>query len=332
MFEWAFFLPTLVATIVGVTLGIPIGLWLNRRASEYQRHREEEQAGQRKLSVLKALQEEAAHNLDLLNQIEDQLNKNEVPFYSLDTDMWALLGGEVAQAVTSENILTRVSLLYFEFDHMKRKLDAVFQIHAYPNVAARSLGEQRFTGLCKSILLQLPPTKNLCNEVLSMLGKEVEQVVENFNARRQRRSRVGDAALATGRERLATSAVSCFLAAFLFSQARVIGAESVSPTLLNVYLAFAVFFLLDAAFLLFIALTNLWTKFGQRVEAILWLEISYTTIAGLIFSWGAGIAAISPCLFWREWFFWLGFVWIMFYCVYFIREAKERGRQFRAWQ
>ena len=70
-------------------------------------------------------------------------------------------------------------------------------------------------------------------------------------------------------------------------------------------------------------------EFGQRVEGILWLGISYTTIAGLISSWGAGIAAISPYLFWRQWFFWLGLVWIIFYCVYFIREAKERGRQLR---
>lgn len=332
MFEWAFFLPTLVATIVGVALGIPIGLWLNRRASEYQRHREEEQAEQRKLSVLKALQEEVAHNLDLLNQIEGQLNNNQVPFYPLDMDMWALLGDEVAQAVTSENILTRVSLLYFEFDHMKRKLDAIFQLYANPVMAASSLWKQRFTVLSQSILTQLPPTKKLCKEVLRMLKKEVKQVGENSDVTRQRRSSVVDTALATGRGRLATSAVSCFLAAFLFLQAREIGAESVSPTILNVYLAFAVFFLLVASFLLFIALTNLWTKFGQRVEGILWLGISYATIAGLISSWGVGIAAISPYPFWRQWFFWLGFVWIIFYCVYFICEAKERGRQFRDWQ
>jgi len=329
MFEWSFFLPALVATIVGVALGIPIGLWLNRRASEYDRQREEEQARQRRLSVLRALQEEVAHNLDLLEQIEGQLRKRGLPFYSLDTDMWPLLGSEVAQAVTSEKTLTLVSRLYFEFDHMKRKLDAIFQIYANPVMAASDLSTQRFTELSNSILAQLPDTKNRCKEVLNILGREVEQVAEDSNARRQSRSSVGEAAVGRGRERLASSAVSCFLAAFLFLQARVIGAESVSMTLLNVYLAFAVFFLLVAAFLLFIALTNLWTKFGQRVEGILWLGISYTTIAGLIFSWGAGIVAISPCLFWRQWFFWLGFVWIIFYCVYFISEARERGGQFR---
>lgn len=332
MFEWAFFLSTLFATIVGVALGIPTGLWLSRRASEYQRHREEEQAGQRKLSVLRALQEEVAHNLDLLNQIEGQLNNKGLPFYSLDTDMWPLLGSEAAQAVTSENILTLVSRLYFEFDHMKRKLDAIFQIYANPVMATSNLSEQRSAELSHSILLQLPDTRNRCKEVLSMLREEVKQMVENSNARRQRRPMVGNAAPSIGKESLAPSAVSSFLAAFLFLQARAIGAASVSPTLLTVYLAFAVFFLLVASFLLFTALTNFWTKFGQRFENILWLGISYTIIAGLIFSWGAGIAAISPCLFWRKWFFWLGLIWIIFYCVYFIREAKERGRQFRARQ
>ena len=81
---------------------------------------------------MKALQEEVEHNLALLNQLEGELKNNKVPFYSLDTDMWGFIGGQVAQVISSEKILTQTSRLYFEFDHMKRKIDAPFQLFANP--------------------------------------------------------------------------------------------------------------------------------------------------------------------------------------------------------
>ena len=192
MSEWSFFLPSLIATLVGAALGIPIGLWLNRRAGEYQRHREEQQARQRKVAVLKALQEEVTHNLHLLNQMEDQLNKGGMPFYSLDTDMWMLLGGEVAQAVASEDMLTRVSRLYFEFEHIKRKLDAVFRNYADPDVAARGLGTERTAELRAATLGHMSPAKSLCKEVLELLRQEIAHVAENPDARKDRKPMVGD--------------------------------------------------------------------------------------------------------------------------------------------
>ncbi len=332
MFELGVFLPQLVATIVGVGLGIPIGLWLSSRASESQRGREEEQAKQRKLSSLSALTKEVEHNQVLLNQVEDELQKATVPLYLLDTGMWALLGSEVAQAVESKDALTHVSRLYFELGHLNRKLDALFQLVANPLMAASSEYKRRFTELVNSMLLQLPPTRQLCEEVLAMLGDEVEHMSEDSNTTKKVEADAGRAIPLGGKESLGTSAVSSFLASFLFLQARAIevASESPCPVLCDLYLGLAVFFLLVASFLLFSALANYLAKIGERVASTLWLGIGYITIAGLIFSWSAGIAALSPKLFWHEWFFWLGFVWIVFYCVYFIREAREHGRQFRA--
>lgn len=326
MFEWSFFLPSLIATLVGAALGIPIGLWLNRRAGEYQRCREEQQARQRKVAVLKALQEEVTHNFDLLNQMEDQLNKGGMPFYSLDTDMWMLLGSEVAQAVASEDTLTHVSRLYFEFEHIKRKLDAVFRNYADPNVAARSLGAERTAELRAATLGHMSPAKSLCKEVLELLREEIGHVVENSDAGEDRKLMVGDAASAAGRNSLAPSAVSSFLAAFLFLQARVIVAESAqAPVLLPAYLGFAILFLLIASLLLLSALTNCWTRLSHRVENVFWFAASCTTLAGLILSYLAGVVAVPSGLFWREWFFWLGLVWIVGYCVHFVRYAGEHG-------
>ncbi len=179
MWEWTLFFTQLAATMIGVGLGIPLGLWLNRRAGESQRRQEEERARQRRLWLLKALQEEVGHNLELLNQLEGELKSNQVPFYSLDTDMWGFIGGQVAQVISSEKILTRASRLYFEFDHMKRKIDALFQLFANPMMTATTAWKQRFSTLSGSILTHLPPTKQLCEEVLHLLKDEVERQETN---------------------------------------------------------------------------------------------------------------------------------------------------------
>jgi len=175
MWDCTVFFPELVATVIGVGLGVPLGLWLNRRASELQRRQEEKRIKQRRLWLLKALQEEVEHDQELLGQLESELKKGGVPLYSLDTDMWEFVGGQVAEAISSEKILTRASRLYFEFDHMKRKIDALFQLWANPLMGASSAWKQRFTALSGSMLVHLPPTKKLCKEVLNLLNDEVKK-------------------------------------------------------------------------------------------------------------------------------------------------------------
>jgi uncharacterized protein YacL (UPF0231 family) len=181
MWDWTLFFPGLVATVIGVALGIPLGLWVNRQASEFQRRQEEKRASQRKLAVLEALQEEVRHNLELLNQLEGEIKSNQVPFYTLDTDTWGFLGGELAQIVSPETVLTRTSRLYFEFDHMKRKMDALFELFANPLMGASSVWKQRYSALSGSILVHLPPTKQLCDEVLELLKDEIQNTKTSGN-------------------------------------------------------------------------------------------------------------------------------------------------------
>jgi hypothetical protein len=173
--DWTPFFTELAAAIAGVGLGIPLGLWLNRRAERLQRRREERQAKARRLWLLKALQEEVAHNLELLNQLEGELKNNWVPLYSLDTDMWGFLGGQVAQDISLEKILASASRLYFEFDHMKRKIDALFQLFANPLMSSSDEWQQRRSDLSRSMLDHLPPTKRLCKEVLDLLKDSIKK-------------------------------------------------------------------------------------------------------------------------------------------------------------
>jgi hypothetical protein len=175
MWDWTLFFPELVATVTGIALGIPLGLWLNRSTNKLQRQQEEARAKERRLRLLKALQKEVEHDQELLNQLESELKSSKVPLYSLDIDMWEFVGGQVAETISSEELLTHTSRLYFEFDHMKRKIDALFQLFANPVMGASSLWKQRFTELSDSILAHLPSTKELCREVLNLLKDEVKK-------------------------------------------------------------------------------------------------------------------------------------------------------------
>jgi hypothetical protein len=117
----------------------------------------------------------------LLNQLEGEIKSNQVPFYTLDTDTWGFLGGELAQIVSPETVLTRTSRLYFEFDHMKRKMDALFELFANPLMGASSVWKQRYSALSGSILVHLPPTKQLCDEVLELLKDEIQNTKTSGN-------------------------------------------------------------------------------------------------------------------------------------------------------
>jgi len=93
--------------------------------------------------------------------------------------MWGFIGGQVAQVISSEKILTQTSRLYFEFDHMKRKIDALFQLFANPIMSTTTAWKQCFNELSGSISVHLPPTKQLCEEVLHLLKDEVEKQETN---------------------------------------------------------------------------------------------------------------------------------------------------------
>ena len=175
MWDWTLFFTGLATIVIGVGLGIPFGLWLNRRTEKLQHRQEEERARQRALSLLKALQEEVRHDLDLLNQLAGELKNSKVPFYSLDTDMWEFVGGQVAEVISSDVILSPISRLYFEFDHLKRKIDALFRLYADPLMISSDVWADRYTTLSGSILAQLPPTKQLCENVLALLNDEVKR-------------------------------------------------------------------------------------------------------------------------------------------------------------
>jgi len=72
------FLPEFLATIIGVALGIPIALWIDRKIRV--KHQREEA-----ISVLSALKDEIAHNIGLLKQIQQELSEpSNVIFYTLD--------------------------------------------------------------------------------------------------------------------------------------------------------------------------------------------------------------------------------------------------------
>jgi hypothetical protein len=166
-----------LATLVGVVIGIPAALYVNRMISGWQRQaeraREQQHRRQEEVSVLQGLLDELGRNEWLLKEMRDEL-PNGVIFYTLDTSFWEAASGRQIQCLENFELVARLSRLYYEFQHLKRKIDAQFEMHYS---AARALSDYRLQreGLVGAILAQIDDrVVGLRDEVAAAVRNEIE--------------------------------------------------------------------------------------------------------------------------------------------------------------
>jgi hypothetical protein len=118
---WSSFLSGLIATMIGVATGIPIALWLDRKIAA--RHRKEDA-----IRVLAALKDEITHNIALLKQMRGEL-PSAVIFYNLNLSTWEATSASRLEAVENYELVRHISRIYYEFQHLSRKVDVQFHMH-----------------------------------------------------------------------------------------------------------------------------------------------------------------------------------------------------------
>jgi len=119
--EFFSFLSELIATMIGVATGIPIALWLDRKIAA--RHRKEDA-----IKILTALKDEITHNIALLKQMQGE-PPSEVIFYNLSLSTWEATSGRRLEAVENYELVRHISRIYYEFQHLSRKVDVQFHMH-----------------------------------------------------------------------------------------------------------------------------------------------------------------------------------------------------------
>lgn len=131
------------------------------------------------------------------------------------------------------------------------------------------------------------------------------------------------------RENVLVQALGCFSASFLFLRAYVNKPSEPFQIPDGVYLGLSIFFILVAFFLIIAPLNKLVLSKAERVAMILWLSISYTTIAGIFISWLEGVVRLDPNGLLFNWYFWAGLVWIFIFAYHFLISAHQQGRKFK---
>lgn len=155
------FIANLFATLIGVGIGIPSGQYLEERLSESYKTK-------RSNYLLNVLRSEISHNKALIEQVISQLTPNVVIFYSLRLGTWKGITSTDLDSFDDLSLVEEISRLYFEFEHLVRKIDAQLQM-TYSAVRASTDYPRLKAGIVSAIRTHASTIIPFCDRVLSML-------------------------------------------------------------------------------------------------------------------------------------------------------------------
>jgi len=158
---WLDLLLNFAATLVGVILGIPVALWLDRKITA-QRRREEESY------LLGVLRDNLNHNLNLMNQIKRELPNN-VVFYHLDLSPWQTHSGRL-DSIKNRELVQVIATTYYELEHLNRKLNIQLEMNYSPFVAVNGYPLER-KRLVDAILLHTESLIGLTKKAFDMISE-----------------------------------------------------------------------------------------------------------------------------------------------------------------
>lgn len=125
-----------VSTLLGVLLGIPVALLLDRKMGERKKR-------EKAICVLTSLKEEINHNIALLGQIQTQLLPNTMIFFNLDMNVWRATSIEEFEGTISHSLRREIFSIYYEYEHLSRKVDTQFNMHYNAARTIQNYGEER---------------------------------------------------------------------------------------------------------------------------------------------------------------------------------------------
>ena len=121
MVGWEDFIVQLIATLIGVTLGIPVALWLNKRYSRYKKKDEKE-------TLINFLKNNLENNQKILKEMQNRFANGYVIMEYLDIGSWPLFSQKI-------NLLGNIELekkildTYYNLQQLSRKIDRQFEMH-----------------------------------------------------------------------------------------------------------------------------------------------------------------------------------------------------------
>jgi len=159
------FVTNLLSTLIGVLIGIPVALWIDRLTSASHQREDAKR-------ILTALRDELQHNQNLLKQMQGEL-KTDVIFYNLDLSAWQATTSKGLESIRNYELVRQISDLYYEFQHMSRKIDVQFQMH-YSSLLSYSNFEKIRASLVGPIIAHASQLEGTTSKVIAEIRKELE--------------------------------------------------------------------------------------------------------------------------------------------------------------
>jgi len=160
-----------LATLLGVVIGIPVALWIDRKTRKSAQREKAE-------AVLSALKEEINHNVDLLKQIQEELKPDIMITYNLDMNTWRATSLQEFEGIISHELLRKIFRIYYEFEHMSRKIDTQFNMH-YSVVRATNVYLQEREKVVDSILSHASILEKEGKELVKEIEAELKKLSKN---------------------------------------------------------------------------------------------------------------------------------------------------------
>lgn len=177
-----------IVTFVGVIIGIPFALWINRRQAAREQANAKSADTAKARQVLQALKQSVQKNIGLLNQMLTDLKAMAI-FYNVDLSV--IQAFETQQAILIEDVALSEKLanLRYELSHLHRKVELQLQIEFDGSLRALNLGlntpqgPQQINAYAKmrsdlvgAIFAHISPTLDACNDVLKEINRVDEQL------------------------------------------------------------------------------------------------------------------------------------------------------------
>jgi hypothetical protein len=173
---WSGFWPNLASTLVGVIVGVPIALWLNKLAGGAAERRQSAEQRARLRKGLQGLLAAFCHNRQRLQVLIETLTHDKAPFDpALDTAAWEASREEIVPCLQSPDLQRRIAFHFSRLSSVSRLCSVYLDLAA--GVASAIGGVENTRSALRNHLVAtaeelLAQTRQLAQEVEVVMPPE----------------------------------------------------------------------------------------------------------------------------------------------------------------
>ena len=170
MTEWCIaFTSGLVSTFLGLIIGIPVALFINRLIQKGENEKE-------KIHILQIVITCIDKNIKLIEQLSREIPNKTMPFYSVDFVILDSIARDYHVFLES-NLSSKIDECRYELIHISRKIDKLFSL--YDQILNEEQSKRSFEIFRQSTLLHaetlLPLLKKTKSELEATIPREIKK-------------------------------------------------------------------------------------------------------------------------------------------------------------